>query len=193
VRGEAELALRHPALQPEARETLEQILRGTDRMEAVIETLLATARGEAHDAVGACDPLQAAETAAEAVRSVAGSSAVSVTIVPPADGGRAGADADVLAQALQPLLDNAVRHARTGVTVRIERAGGQIAIAVEDDGEGLDGADPEALFEPGASTQGGAGLGLPLARRLARACGGDVVAVTGSPGGRFELRIPAIA
>jgi len=53
----------------------------------------------------------------------------------------------------------------------------------------------ERAFEPGARGAGargdGVGLGLPLARRLARSCGGDVVAGTG-PGGCFVLELPAI-
>jgi two-component system OmpR family sensor kinase len=67
---------------------------------------------------------------------------------------------------------------------------GRVTIAVEDDGGGFPDDDHEALFEPGASTRGGAGLGLPLARRLARSCGGDVVAVGSEAGARFELRLP---
>src|SRR3954454_1647835 len=46
VRGEAELALRDPALDPKASEALSAILRGTERMEAVIATLVAAARNE---------------------------------------------------------------------------------------------------------------------------------------------------
>jgi len=57
------------------------------------------------------------------------------------------------------------------------------------------GAD--RLFEPGVRDPGtgseGAGLGLPLARRLARSCGGEVTVETVHPGGgRFVLDLPAI-
>jgi signal transduction histidine kinase len=44
----------------------------------------------------------------------------------------------------------------------------------------------------GHSDGDGAGLGLPLARRLARSCGGDVVSRAAS-GGCFVLRLPAVA
>ncbi len=51
------------------------------------------------------------------------------------------------------------------------------------------------VFEPGvqgdAGSDDGAGLGLALARRLARACGGDVVLGTG-PGGCFVLELPEL-
>jgi len=62
-------------------------------------------------------------------------------------------------------------------------------IRVCDDGPGVDPGLGEAAFDPGrraADEHGGAGLGLALARRLARAPGGDVVLVTGG----FEVRLP---
>jgi two-component system, OmpR family, sensor kinase len=62
---------------------------------------------------------------------------------------------------------------------------------VRDDGPGVDPAVREHLFEPGTSSGGGAGLGLPLARRLARSCGGEVEEVPAPSGARFELRMPA--
>jgi signal transduction histidine kinase len=70
-----------------------------------------------------------------------------------------------------------------------------VRVAVRDDGPGLDPALGERAFEPGVRgpDEGGdgAGLGLPLARRLARSCGGDVVAGPG-PGGCFVLELPAV-
>jgi signal transduction histidine kinase len=97
----------------------------------------------------------------------------------------------VVTQALHPVLENAVRHARSrvGVSLRTEE-GEQLVVAVTDDGPGLNGLEPEAAFRPGASTTGGAGLGLPLARRLARSGGGDVVVAPVAEGARFELRLP---
>ncbi len=100
-----------------------------------------------------------------------------------------GADQQLVAAALHPLLENAVRHARTQVTVALERDGVDVVISVSNDGESLEAADAERIFAPGVSGTGGAGLGLALARRLARAAGGDVVAVAPEP--RFELRLPA--
>ena len=66
-------------------------------------------------------------------------------------------------------------------------------IAVRDDGAGIAPADAERIFEPGVSSGGGAGLGLPLARR-ARARGAAATwRRRRSDGGRFELRLPALA
>ena len=98
----------------------------------------------------------------------------------------------MVAQALHPLLENAVRHAVRRVDVLLERRDGDAIFRVRDDGAGVDPAEATHIFEPGASTEGGAGLGLPLARRLARACTGDIVLVEVDRGACFELRIPAM-
>ena len=99
-------------------------------------------------------------------------------------------------RALSPLVDNARRHARSQVTLELSTSHGRVRIAVRDDGTGVDPALGDRVFDPGvqgddAAGRGGAGLGLPLARRLARSCGGDVVLGDG-PGGDFILELPAV-
>jgi signal transduction histidine kinase len=80
--------------------------------------------------------------------------------------------------------------------VELSWANGRARVAVRDDGEGVDAVLGEGAFEPGrrgaGEPPGGAGLGLPLARRLARASGGDVVIGPG-PGGCFVLELPTVA
>ena len=188
VRGEAELALRANRSDAELRAALETVLAGTDRMAAVIDTLLAAARSDA--ARGSSDAVAAAYTVERLVRPAA--TAHDRRIVVHAAGSPliVGAAEDVVAGALHPLMENAVRHAAHEVHVTLARENGGVLIAVDDDGGGIADGDAERIFEPGVSQAGGAGLGLPLARRLARAAGGDVVAVA-QAGGRFELRLPA--
>ena len=175
VRAEAELALRTGRA---PREALESVLAGTERMEAVIETLLAAARSDA--VRGSSDAVAAARHAAEAH---------GATVHAPPEPLTVGAGEDVVSAALQPLLENAARHAAHEVEIRLSRENGGVVIAVLDDGAGIAAGDAERIFEPGVSKAGSAGLGLPLARRLARAAGGDVVAVP-QRGGRVELRLP---
>jgi signal transduction histidine kinase len=108
-------------------------------------------------------------------------------------------DADLLERVLSPLLENACRHANSHVTVAIEEQDGTVTLTVEDDGPGILEKDSENVFTPGyrgedggGGTRGdeGAGLGLALARRLARGVGGDIRLVGGQPGARFVVSLP---
>jgi len=193
VRGEAELALRPGGSRAEHDEALRRILAGTDRMATAIDTLLAAARRDASGAPGSCDPVEAVDTALAATGSSAKARGVRLVLHAPSHAMRAGADKDLVTQALHPLLDNAIRHAAATVVVAVTERDGEAILAVADDGQGLDPDRASDVFEPGASWSGGAGLGLPLARRLARSCGGDVEAQPRGNGGRFELRLPATA
>ena len=112
-------------------------------------------------------------------------------MVPPAEG-----EPEVVRRALAPLVENARTHARSHVVLEVSAGDGRARVVVRDDGPGLDPAVGERAFEPGARGPGagerGAGLGLPLARRLARSCGGDVLAGDQGDGGCFVLDLPAL-
>jgi two-component system, OmpR family, sensor kinase len=198
VRGEAELALRAPGLTSEARAAFEQVLRGTARMQGVIDALLAAARGSDGDRRDVSDARAAVGEAVDAAAATAARAEVRLTVAAGGASGdplRVGAERRLVVQALAPLLDNAIRHARTVVELRVERVGADLLVHVADDGPGLGDADLERIFAPGDSSSGGAGLGLPLARRLARSAGGDLTAeaaVGAGEGGRFVLRLPAV-
>lgn len=191
VRGEAELALRGE-LPREARVALEQILRGAERMQSVIDTLLKAAPVNAPRAHGSASAREAATLAIEAMQSVGVRAGVRLALGPFTDEMHVGVEEDIVAQALHPLLDNAVRHARENVSLSVSRDHGEIRFVVQDDGVGPGEVDANTLFEPGESTVGSAGLGLALARRLARSCGGDVTVDLSTTGGRFILSLPAI-
>jgi signal transduction histidine kinase len=88
-----------------------------------------------------------------------------------------------------------VRHARASVVLTATPTDGAVEVVVTDDGPGVPEALAEAVFEPGFRGNGadghdGAGLGLPLARRLAGAVGGTVICRSGSGGGVFVIRLP---
>jgi signal transduction histidine kinase len=95
-------------------------------------------------------------------------------------------DAARLRQALDNLIGNAVGHSPAGglVTVAVRGSGGLVEIDVRDEGEGLDPADMERVFEPGVrltSARPGQGLGLAIVKAIAEAHGGTVT-VESSPG-----------
>ena len=78
------------------------------------------------------------------------------------------------------LIGNAVRYSPDGgqVWLRAEREGDLAVLIVADQGKGIDAADQERVFEKfervDPSEPGGAGLGLYIARKLARAMKGDL-------------------
>jgi two-component system, OmpR family, sensor kinase len=100
-------------------------------------------------------------------------------------------DGESLREAISNLLDNARRHAAHAVCVEVSGTGGTVRITVADDGAGVAPEDRERIFERFASLddKGGSGLGLPIARGVARAHGGDLV-YTGTA---FELTLPLSA
>jgi signal transduction histidine kinase len=185
LRGRAELALEAKGSggDEEREQALRAVVDDAARLDKVIATLMAVARRELDPAEGSVDLAALASEIADVTVRVHGP-------VPAAEG-----EADVVRRALAPLVDNARRHARTAVVLEVSGQNGHVHVAVRDDGPGLDPKLGERAFEPGVRGDGelgdGAGLGLPLARRLARSCGGDVVAGPG-PGGCFVLELPAV-
>lgn len=102
-------------------------------------------------------------------------------------------------QVLVNIVGNAVRHSPDAglIWIRCERQGGYAAVTVADQGHGIDPADHERIFEKFERLQpgdgAGTGLGLYIARRLARAMGGDLT-VDSAPGqgARFTFTLPAV-
>lgn len=95
-----------------------------------------------------------------------------------------------LVQAVFHLLVNALEAGDAGGRLRVTtyRAGGEVRIEVADDGPGVPAEHAERIFEPFFSTkEGHSGLGLPIARDVARAHGGELLLVDG---GVFRLSLP---
>jgi CheY-like chemotaxis protein len=108
------------------------------------------------------------------------------------------ADASRLQQVIVNLLQNAINHSMPHNTVRVslEVRGDLAVIGVNDQGEGIALDALPAIFEPFVQATrrsvNGMGLGLSLARSIARAHGGDVLASSDGPGkgARFEVHLP---
>ncbi|EXU64573.1 histidine kinase [Streptomyces sp. PRh5] len=103
-----------------------------------------------------------------------------------------------LAQVLGNLIDNAQRHARSGVRVAVREEGRWAVLEVADDGAGVPEAERERIFErfvrlddARSRDDGGAGLGLAIARDVAVRHGGTLAVRAAPEGGAlFELRLP---
>ncbi len=104
-------------------------------------------------------------------------------------------DGDRVLQVVSNLLDNAFAWTPDGGRVALELAAenGKIAVSVSDSGPGIGPAEQERIFRPFWSRAGdGTGLGLPIARELAHALGGELALESEvGKGSRFELRLSA--
>ncbi|WP_250037474.1 ATP-binding protein [Paractinoplanes maris] len=106
---------------------------------------------------------------------------------------------DALGRVVANLLDNAVRHAKSQVTVTVTAHGTHRLITVTDDGPGIPAADRERVFDRftrlddgRARDAGGSGLGLAIVRELTRRHGGTVTLSDADPGLRVDVRLPAL-
>ncbi|WP_425607535.1 sensor histidine kinase [Roseisolibacter agri] len=221
LRAGLELALRRDRAPDEYRAALADGIAEADRVGELAAGLLLLARSDA----GVLQPRRVptdveALTAAACLRAakVGEARAVRVALVPGAAPERpeaagdaadgppvvAAVDAVLVSQALDNLLDNAVRvsPAGGGVRVHLTRSPTTVAVHVVDSGPGVAPEHRTRLFErffradPARASGGGAGLGLAIVKGIAEAHGGDVTYApattpTGAvAGSRFTLRLP---
>ncbi|MFG2682729.1 sensor histidine kinase [Streptomyces sp. NPDC048392] len=186
LRTQLEVAAAHPGLLG-----LDGAVRDTVRLQRLAADLLLLARLDAGErpADARVDLAALAREAAEGRTgvSVRGDAAVSAAGSP-----------GQLGRVLANLLDNAQRHARSAVEVSVRRDGDRVVVGVADDGEGVPAADREQSFErfvrldaARSRDDGGAGLGLAIARDVAVRHGGTLTVRDAPAGGAlFELRLP---
>jgi len=168
------------------------------RIEEICEGLLAYSRSAALDARRLA-PIDVEPIVAAAIDRV-GPAAASrgIAIQPPSHGAVVKGDATLLEELFVNLLANAVEHSPAGgsVEVSIEADATASLVAVIDHGPGVAAADLPHLFERFRSgrPEGGHGVGLALARVIAREHGGDVgYAATPGGGATFTARFPTAA
>jgi signal transduction histidine kinase len=114
----------------------------------------------------------------------------------PEGGVEVTADRERVAQIVRILVDNAIRHTPSGthVTISTSRRNGTAKVTVADSGPGLDGGDHGQVFDrfyTGDAENGGAGLGLAIAKELAERMDGEI-RLRARPGRTsFTLELPA--
>ncbi len=107
-------------------------------------------------------------------------------------------DADRIAQVFTNVIGNALSYTPSGGRVEISGGSDKVKawVTVSDTGKGIDPSQLEAVFDRffrgERSTPGGTGIGLTIARRIARLHGGDVTAHSEGPGtgSSFEISLP---
>jgi signal transduction histidine kinase len=171
------------------------ILNAIDASVASITQTVADFMKLARDPAVALEPIAPAAVLTEAVAQVlpmAKELGCTLEVDALAEGGDARVDSARLREALVNLLRNALQAARKRVEVTLSRSGSGWRIDVDDDGPGIPPAQRDEIFEFFYTTKdGGTGLGLPLAHRVAEEHGGSLT-VSDSPlgGARFTLTFP---
>ena len=188
-------------LEPKQFENLEKILTSGQQLLALINTILDLAKVEAGRVDVNPAEIQPALLLEQCMRTVEPLIKEPVTLVKGFDGELPLmlVDEEMLRQIMLNLLSNAAKFtARGNIHVRARADNGTVEIAVADTGIGIAADKLESIFEEfeqadASSTRvhGGTGLGLTIARRLARLMGGDVcVESTPSVGSTFTLTLP---
>jgi two-component system sensor histidine kinase KdpD len=176
---------------------LETICEQAERLERLVENLLDMTRVEAGALEVKREWVPVEELVGSALSRVeAAIDGRRVTTSIPTDLPLAPVDPVLFEHALVNLLENAIKYTPAGspIDIAARRRGDAIELELADRGPGLP-APIEPLFEkfvrkaPGGT--GGVGLGLPIARGIARAHGGDVTADNRPGGGaRFLINLP---
>lgn len=159
------------------------------RADRLLAALLQMARlEEGHNVrLEPCDLETLCDEEAVRARAMSPDLVIEVSIVAPL-GAKPELDAAAVREIISNLLDNARRHASTRIEVALGQTGELVEVRVSDDGPGLPEGMRERAFERFVSLdgKGGSGLGLPIARSLARAHGGDLDIRDGA----FVLSLP---
>jgi signal transduction histidine kinase len=170
------------AIQGGAGRALTTIANAAQRMGKLVDELLDVARVEGGVIALAREPFapQAAlDTVAQLVRGEAEARSLSLAVT--ARAGELVGDRERVVQILCNLVGNALRYARSTVTLRAEPREGRVRFAVDDDGPGIPAEHVPRLFErnyQGQRRGAGLGLGLYICRRLVEAHGGTIGVTT---------------
>lgn len=131
-------------------------------------------------------------------RSIVESLGVDLEVTVVGDSSIAWADTLRTRQIVRNLLTNAHRYGGRQVLIEVSSKADMASLVVSDDGPGVKGMDAEHIFDPYYRSQSVAdsrpdsvGLGLAVARQLARMMGGDLVYRRRRGWTRFELTLPA--
>ena len=194
IRQLAELAHRRPA-DADVLALADGVLAEERRMESMVTALLTLARLE--DQEPERRPVDLDDVVLREVQRVRepGAPVVDVRSV---GAGQVRGDEVLFTQVVRNLLSNAVRHARTQVTVELSEEADEVRLVVSDDGQGIPAEERERVFgrfvrldEARTRDEGGSGLGLAIVEKVVLAAHGSVVVDDAPEGGaRFIVRLP---
>ncbi|HEX4880856.1 MAG TPA: ATP-binding protein [Porticoccaceae bacterium] len=186
--------LADPALESRARTSFaERALERLRHLEGVVDDMLGLVRGVA--VAGEVVPVQVLiEDLVAAVDAALGATGGTLSVHNRVPGASVQGSRELLASALLNLATNALQACAGRVPqLRLEVVGrdGAVELILADNGPGIPAALRERVFTPFFTTRrDGTGLGLPMARRIAQAYGGDLRLHPATAGARIGLYVP---
>ncbi len=165
------------------------------RLQALLSDLLTAARVESGALRLSMEPVDVRSLLVDAVAAARTARPDAQITLECTEGLRVRGEQPKLAQAVDNLITNAIRHGAQPVRVGCRAVGATVEIVVADAGPGVAAEVRDRLFERFATGSGrsGTGLGLFIVRELARAHGGDAWYVaSGADGAHFVLSLPAV-
>lgn len=184
------------------RSLLEGVEGNAERLVRLADSLLDLSRLESGGAVLELQPTELLSLLREVIQSFAAEAAargIELTLEAGEGTPAVRADAGQVVRLLQNLVSNALRFTPTGghVVVDADIVGEQLQVSIADDGPGIPLEDQDRIFDRFAGvgragpSNGGAGLGLALAREIVRAHGGTIWVDSGpGPGSVFSFTLP---
>ncbi|HEY4455756.1 MAG TPA: HAMP domain-containing sensor histidine kinase [Pseudonocardiaceae bacterium] len=187
---------------PQLTAEMDGVVEDADHLAVILDDLLLAADTRARQATEPVDVVVLAAQVIAASTPSAAEHGISITGRPEQASAVVNGSKGGLRRALTALVDNAIQHAGSAVTVSIRRCGGTVEVEVADDGPGIDPSMLPHLFERFASAhQDGIedsirrrhyGIGLALVSEIASRHGGSVTAHNGEHGGAsMRLNLPA--
>ena len=203
IQGNLELLRRHPEMPvTERSEALAEVERETNRLTRLVADLLALARADAGVTLQR-RPVDLDAVVLDTFRTARQLAAGQELALHPFEPVQVAGDEDRLKQLVLILIDNALKYTPTGgrVTLGLRRGTDVAEILVHDSGVGIAPDDLPHVFErfyradPARGRDpGGTGLGLPIARWIARHHGGDVTLESAPGQGTAAIiRLPALS
>ncbi|MBA3048410.1 HAMP domain-containing sensor histidine kinase, partial [Brevundimonas sp.] len=191
IQGAVELLQDHDDMAPDQRRRfLDNIAADGRRLSALVTRLLDLARADmARPEAGlSVDPRPSVIKAVDAR-----SDRLAITVRLPADAPRVAVPESTIEMVLSALLENSRQAGATAVVIEARTDGETLRLTIADEGPGVAPADARRVFEPFFTTrrgEGGAGLGLSIARALLAANRATLELVPSAQGAVFELVLP---
>jgi two-component system sensor histidine kinase PrrB len=196
IRANLDAIRRNPAMpEAERRAILEDVAQEQAALVSLLDALQALARGDAGASLPRerLDFAEIVDAAVEAARRRHPQARIELSS--PEQRQELSGWPDGLRLLVDNLLENALRHGGSNVSVEVERTGNTVSLSVSDDGPGIPAAERGRIFERFARGRGakapGSGLGLALVAQQAALHDGRIVVGDSALGGaRFTARLP---